>query len=623
MKKTVFLFSALSLSLSGWGQNVGINNTGANPNASAMLDVVSTNKGVLVPRVALTATNAAGPITAPATSLLVYNTATAGAGSTAVTPGFYYWNGSAWIRFSEEGTDWKITGNDNATSGTNFLGTTNAQALDFRTNNSIRFRVANGDQVYAINNGTSAAPFYSWNGDTDMGIYRIGANDLGISTGGVERASISAAATIFNETSTDTDFRIESDGNANMFFLDAGNNRVSIASANNAVEFNVTGESYFSDDIWLRDGAVNAGDFLVRIYDSGDDGVIDVYQNNAFNHRIHGNGTTIFNEQGLDLDFRIEGDNEANLFYVDAGSDAIGFQSVPNALTLTGLVTNQIYAPVEVGNDGGTGVQVGVGYYFGSDPAVLPEVANYGYVGSAAYYWYYMYSNNYVNVSRRETKRDFVQIDQNKEVEDYLMTSLDKMSTYLYKYKFENDHPEDGIDKYRPQYHLGVIVDEAPDVVQDVAFSGIDIYALSTLAITGVKSNRAQIQELKSKQANDFGTTVLSGTQSFVTYSDDFKGVISASNLPVITLTSNQPDVVLSVTEKNEDGFMITASKEVDELMVDWIGYAKVVHEGNSEKQSEIDSKILEQLEIPAETKQKLNQLHSQPPVQHNEERNW
>lgn len=197
------------------------------------------------------------------------------------------------------------------------------------------------------------------------------------------------------------------------------------------------------------------------------------------------------------------------------------------------------------------------------------------------------------------------------------------MSTYLYKYKFENDHPEDGIDKYRPQYHLGVIVDEAPDVVQDVAFSGIDIYALSTLAITGVKSNRAQIQELKSKQANDFGTTVLSGTQSFVTYSDDFKGVISASNLPVITLTSNQPDVVLSVTEKNEDGFMITASKEVDELMVDWIGYAKVVHEGNSEKQSEIDSKILEQLEIPAETKQKLNQLHSQPPVQHNEERNW
>ncbi|PJC62897.1 MAG: hypothetical protein CO022_02110, partial [Flavobacteriales bacterium CG_4_9_14_0_2_um_filter_32_27] len=58
-------------------QNIGINATGAAPAASAGLDVNFTNKGLLVPRVALTATNAAGPIAAPATSLLVYNTATA------------------------------------------------------------------------------------------------------------------------------------------------------------------------------------------------------------------------------------------------------------------------------------------------------------------------------------------------------------------------------------------------------------------------------------------------------------------------------------------------------------------------------------------------------------------
>ena len=34
--------------------------------------------------------------------------------------------------------------------------------------------------------------------------------------------------------------------------------------------------------------------------------------------------TTIFNEDGADVDFRIEGDNEANLFYVDASHDRIG-----------------------------------------------------------------------------------------------------------------------------------------------------------------------------------------------------------------------------------------------------------------------------------------------------------
>jgi hypothetical protein len=65
-----------------------------------MLDVKSGNKGLLIPQVALTATNVALPITAPATSLLICNTATAGTIPNNVTPGYYYWNGSAWARLS-------------------------------------------------------------------------------------------------------------------------------------------------------------------------------------------------------------------------------------------------------------------------------------------------------------------------------------------------------------------------------------------------------------------------------------------------------------------------------------------------------------------------------------------
>lgn len=77
-------------------QNVGVNATGATPDASAMLDVSSTTTGILIPRVALTTSTSASPITSPTTSLLVYNTATAGD----VTPGFYFWDGTtaAWIR---------------------------------------------------------------------------------------------------------------------------------------------------------------------------------------------------------------------------------------------------------------------------------------------------------------------------------------------------------------------------------------------------------------------------------------------------------------------------------------------------------------------------------------------
>jgi hypothetical protein len=73
------------------------------PNASAKLEVAATDKGFLPPRVALTASNVFSPIVgtaANATGLLVYNTASAGATPNNVVPGYYYWNGTAWIQIS-------------------------------------------------------------------------------------------------------------------------------------------------------------------------------------------------------------------------------------------------------------------------------------------------------------------------------------------------------------------------------------------------------------------------------------------------------------------------------------------------------------------------------------------
>ena len=73
------------------------------PNASAKLDVSATDRGFLPPRVALTATNIFSPITgtsSAAAGLLIYNTATAGTAPTNVVPGYYYWNGTAWIQIA-------------------------------------------------------------------------------------------------------------------------------------------------------------------------------------------------------------------------------------------------------------------------------------------------------------------------------------------------------------------------------------------------------------------------------------------------------------------------------------------------------------------------------------------
>jgi hypothetical protein len=78
------------------------------PNASAKLDITSTNKGFLPPRVALTAANVFAPVTglsgttelATAAGLLIYNTATSGTTPNNVVPGYYYWNGTGWIQIS-------------------------------------------------------------------------------------------------------------------------------------------------------------------------------------------------------------------------------------------------------------------------------------------------------------------------------------------------------------------------------------------------------------------------------------------------------------------------------------------------------------------------------------------
>ena len=100
MKKTLLYIFLLLLFTHSLLAQVGINPANNPPEASAGLDVSFTDKGFLPPRVALTAINAALPVSAPAAGLLVYNTATAGVSPNNVVPGYYYWNGTKWVAVS-------------------------------------------------------------------------------------------------------------------------------------------------------------------------------------------------------------------------------------------------------------------------------------------------------------------------------------------------------------------------------------------------------------------------------------------------------------------------------------------------------------------------------------------
>ena len=67
------------------------------------------------------------------------------------------------------------------------------------------------------------------------------ANTVIVTTQSVERAKFNASGVVINETGADVDFRVEGDTNANLLFVDAGNDRVGIKTASPGFDLEVSG----------------------------------------------------------------------------------------------------------------------------------------------------------------------------------------------------------------------------------------------------------------------------------------------------------------------------------------------------------------------------------------------
>jgi hypothetical protein len=185
IKNLHFTLLLLFISISIKAQ-VGIGNS----NPQGTLDVSSTNDGILIPRIALTNTTTATIVT-PTKSELVYNTAMAGD----VTPGYYYWEttptvaSDRWVRLisTTSSNDWSTTGNTGTTAGTNYIGTTDAQDLRFKTQGTDRLNISNTNgQLQSYYTGAAGTPAFSWNADSNTGVFRSAADNLGLTTNGIE-----------------------------------------------------------------------------------------------------------------------------------------------------------------------------------------------------------------------------------------------------------------------------------------------------------------------------------------------------------------------------------------------------------------------------------------------------
>jgi hypothetical protein len=142
MKKLNIIIVILSLILIGYKaeSQVGISATaGFTPDSKAMLDVSSTSKGLLIPR--MNSAQRMG-IPTPSASLMVYDTN---------TESFWYYKNSTegWkeIGSGSAAIGWTLLGNSGINPASQFVGTTDATALSIRTQSTERMHITKDGQV--------------------------------------------------------------------------------------------------------------------------------------------------------------------------------------------------------------------------------------------------------------------------------------------------------------------------------------------------------------------------------------------------------------------------------------------------------------------------------------------
>jgi trimeric autotransporter adhesin len=245
MKKILqLLLSAMFVSNMVSAQSFAINTDGSTANASALLDVKSTTRGLLIPRMSKTERIA---IASPATGLLVFQNAPDSAG-------FYYYDGAKWnwvaaINGNADTLSWKRNGNAATNVATHFIGTTDNRVLNFRVNNirsglidNVSYNTAFGYSGQLNNSsGThnTAIGFGSMISNT-IGNYNtsVGAFSFYNNTTGIRNTAIGTSALYFNNANDNTGVGYEA---LNQSSSATAKNNTAVGS--NALRQNISGTS--------------------------------------------------------------------------------------------------------------------------------------------------------------------------------------------------------------------------------------------------------------------------------------------------------------------------------------------------------------------------------------------
>ena len=152
-------------------------------------------------------------------------------------------NGAGVVSFQTPNTSaaaWELTGNAGTTNGTDFIGTTDAQDLDIRTNNVVRARITQKGQIETLNTGNSVfiGEGAGANDDLSDNYNVFVGKDAGASnTTGLVNTAIGSSALELNTTG----YYNTANGNQALWSNTSGSSNT--ANGNYALRYNTTGYS--------------------------------------------------------------------------------------------------------------------------------------------------------------------------------------------------------------------------------------------------------------------------------------------------------------------------------------------------------------------------------------------
>lgn len=516
---------------------VGIGPTNFTPTSSAGLEISFTNKGVLLPRVALTSATDVSTIPSPVTSLLVYNTGTGG-----LTPaGFYYWNGSQWQMLGSGG------------------GSCNTLEQAYNCGGNGMGRVINTNygrvEMKIASSATNTEAFYV---ESNKGT-------LSVPTAGIQ----------INQNQHGVALQVGTSLGANLYNA--------IEATNNTTN---TSTSYMPAAVAGFCSSSGKGVGVWAEYDGTNSGSSGLYAKASGN-----NFGAFITSTYVGADIEVTNASGIAMQLVSSGASYINPAALIRGLVQMDISNNANCQSILFNNLAG-------------EPTIAPQTPDYGMVGTSSTYWHQGYAEAWNALSRRDLKRNITYLDNN--LENLFIQDIKNLKPAIYKYKNEkNEFDATNPAKTRYNAHIGFIVDELPDYVQDNTFSAVNIYNLSTLALIGAKYAIEQVEELEAQPITTFGIANMNGQNEVrVNFDSDFISNKDNAESPVITITAAAPgEYYIKAVDNN--GFVVASTNPT--FQFHWVAYAKrQVKEENTV--NNIDPQLMSWLRVDSAKKQQMFQ---------------